>query len=311
MISSQSRSQIVSAFILSVILGLITELTQADNLYFIDAHSQIDQEIEDINLVLKRMNENNVQKTILSARGKRSDADIVKLARKSSGRIIASIRTKGGKYTKNKPWFYRKLEKQSNNGKFGAIAEVLMYHAQKGSKAKEIEIYPRDERVQAALNAARRNNWPFIAHIEFASLGSDKRKRYMEEFESLLKENSSHPVLLIHMGQLQPQEAEILLARYKNFHLITSHADPITVNNSSQPWVNMFQGNQFKPHWKALMLKFPDRFVFALDNVWAKHWKSDYSNKMKLWHKALADLPAEIAEKIAHGNAKRLYQLNK
>jgi len=308
MISCQSRCQIVSALILSLIFALFTGLTQADDLYFVDAHSQIDQEVEDISLVLKRMNENNVQKTILSARGKRHDSDIVRLARNSGGRVIASIRTKGGKYTQDKPRFYLKLEKQSNNGKFGAIAEVIMYHAQKGHMAEEVEIYPSDERVQAVLAAAKSNHWPFVAHIEFAALGRDKRQRYMKEFETLLKENSSTPVLLIHMGQLPPQVAKTLLTRHKNLHFITSHADPITVNKSTQPWVNMFQGEHFKPQWQVLMLEFPDRFVFALDNVWAEHWEDDYSKKMKLWRKALGDLPVEVAEKIAHGNAERLYQ---
>jgi hypothetical protein len=29
------------------------------------------------------------------------------------------------------------------------------------------------------------------------------------------------------------------------------------------------------------MLKWPDRFIFALDNVWAEHWKSDYMEQMQ------------------------------
>jgi len=307
--STKLHYRIVIFFSLSILLVFVSSITQADELYFIDAHSQIDHNVEDINLVLNQMNENNVRKTLLSSRGKRNDSEILELARKSGGRIIASIRTKGNKYTKNKPQFYDKLLKQSNSGQFGAIAEVIMYHAQKGSKAKEVEIYPSDKRVSAALNVAKKNNWPFVAHIEFAALGDEKRKHYMDEFESLLKENQSNPVMLIHVGQLQPEEAEIFLTKYTNFYLMTSHADPITVNTSSQPWVNMFKGKRFKPNWKVLMLKYPDRFLFALDNVWAKHWKKDYSQKVKLWRDALAELPSEIADKIAHGNAERVYKL--
>lgn len=202
MIFSLSRRQIVSALILFLFFTLFSGLTQAEELYFVDAHSQIDKKVKDIGLVLKRMSENNVQKTLLSARGKRHDSDIARLARNSGGRVIASIRTKGGKYTQDKPRFYLKLKKQSNNGKFGAIAEVIMYHAQKGHKAEEVEIYPSDDRVQAALAAAKSNNWPFVAHIEFAALGRDKRKRYMKEFEALLKDNRSTPVLLIQHGTI-------------------------------------------------------------------------------------------------------------
>lgn len=309
MISKKKHFHIFLKIILLIILGFMTQSVSAAPLYFVDAHSQIDHKV-DMNIVLKRMNENNVQTSLLSARGKRSDTDIIKLAEKSAGRIVASIRTKGRKYKKNKPEFYRKLKKQSCNGKFGALAEVIMYHAKKGGKAKEVEIYPDDERVHAALKAAEINNWPFVAHIEFASLGSRKRQQYMQGFKSLLKENPTRPVLLIHLGQLQPETAEILLEKYTNLYLMTSHADPITTNRSSQPWVNMFKGNKFKPQWKALLLKYPERFIFALDNVWARHWEKDYSNKMNLWRDALADIPLDIAEKIAHGNAERLYQLN-
>lgn len=58
------------------------------------------------------------------------------------------------------------------------------------------------------------------------------------------------------------------------------------------------------------MIEFPDRFVFALDNVWAEHWEKDYGSKIKLWRQALGALPVEVAGRIAHGNAERLYQLS-
>lgn len=279
------------------------------NLYFVDAHSQIDQKLDDINIVLRRMEENGVRTTILAARGGREDSDIVRLARKSDGRVVAAIRTKGGKYARDKPQFYRKLEKQSGNGKFGAIAEVLMFHAQKGGKADEVNILPSDQRVRAALDAARRNHWPFVAHIEFAALAPEARDRFRSEFEAMLAEDRNQAVLLIHMGQLQANEAEILLARHSNLYLLTSHADPFTVDTSSQPWTNLFENGKLKPQWQVLMKKYPDRFVFALDNVWAHHWRTEYSKKVKLWRAALLDLPPNIANKIAHGNAERLYGL--
>ena len=37
------------------------------------------------------------------------------------------------------------------SGRFGAISELLMHHAQKGSKADEIVVYPDDKRVQVTL----------------------------------------------------------------------------------------------------------------------------------------------------------------
>ena len=45
-------------------------------------------------------------------------------------------------------------------------------------------------------------------------------------------------------------------------------------------------------------------------DVWAEHWEDTYSKKVNLWRKALSELPSEVAEKISHGNAERLYRLN-
>ena len=291
-------------------LFAFSTVASADTLYFVDAHSQVDHKVKDINIVLKRMRENGVRTTILASRGRREARDIVLLARRSGGKVVASIRTKGGKYTKNKSQYYKKLEKQSSNGNFGAIAEVLMFHARKGNKADEVDIMPNDKRVQAALKAAQENGWPFVAHIEFASLRGSKRERYMKAFESMLTRNPSTPILLIHMGQLQPGEAEALLKAHENFFLLTSHADRFTTETSSQPWVNMFKGQKFKPEWKSLIQRYPGHFVFALDNVWAEHWQSGYAAKVKLWREALGGLDPAVAAKVAHENAERLYSLN-
>ena len=128
-----------------------------------------------------------------------------------------------------------------------------------------------DKRVSNLLDVGLANGWPFIIHIEFASLYGDKRKRHMNDLKALLNKYQKHPFALIHTGQLQPDVGSNLLENYSNLYFMTSHADPVTVNNSSQPWVNIFDDYQSKKAWKTLFIAHPERFIFAIDNVWAGH----------------------------------------
>jgi len=143
-------SVVIVAALLTVALP-----ARAEELYFVDAHSQVDEEVRDLSLITERMQQNGVRKTILAARSGRTNQDILELADRSGGTIIPAIRTKSEAYNKNKPAYYQKLERQGASGRFGAIAEVLMYHARKGNKAPEVKVLPSDKRVQAALDVAK------------------------------------------------------------------------------------------------------------------------------------------------------------
>ncbi len=115
------------------------------------------------------------------------------------------------------------------------------------------------------------------------------------------------------MGQLEYGEVRKLIGKNKNIFFLTSHSNPIAVREARgwKPWVDMFEGNALAPEWQKLLIDHPDRFVFALDNVWGdKHWESSlYDGQMALWRQALSNLPQDVAHAIAHGNAERLWEL--
>ena len=72
----------------------------------------------------------------------------------------------------------------------------------------------------------------------------------------------------------------------------------------------MFNDMSLKREWKQFIADYPDRFVFAMDNVFSKNWvPSGYLKKMALWWRALGELPDELAHAVAHGNAERLWKL--
>lgn len=282
---------------------------QADELYFIDAHSQVDHTVVPLSTIISRMEQGGVTHTILSARGKLQGKAFLKFVEKHSDRITPAVRTKGNPYDSGSPKYYKALKAQVASGKYSAIAEILLYHAQKGMKAPEVEVYPDDKRVLAALSCAIENRWPFVIHIEFASLHGEKKKRFMESMERMLDSHPEQPFVLTHMGQLEPDECRSLIKSHRNVYFHTGWSNPAAVRSSNQPWINLFEDNQLAPQWKDLFIQYPDRFIFALDNVFEEHWASFYLEQMSYWKKALAGLPGEVAHRIAHGNAECLWRI--
>ena len=278
-------------------LGLPVSAAQ---LYFVDAHSQIDEGVA-AETVISLMDENEVRATILATRGKPHPETVVNLSDRYPGRIVPSVRTKGRNISAGA---------QARSGRFRAMSEVLLYHARKGSRAPEVVQMPSSMATRNDLALTREMGWPFVMHIEFASLSPDRAQQYMGETEVLLSSNPDHNFVLIHMGQLPAKEAARLLSKFSNLHFFVSHSNPVIIQHSKQPWVNLFDGRRLAPEWKALFLRYPKNFIFALDNVWPEHWGKPYGEQMTLWREALQDVPQEVAELFAHGNAERLWKLS-
>jgi len=302
-------TQQMKRFMFGVLSCCGLTVVQAQPLYFVDAHSQFDQEVAG-SLILQRMDEAGVYKTILATRGKRKPREAVEVANANPDRVIASVRTKGAPYADNSPKYYKQLSKQVQSGKFGAMAELLVFHAQKGNKADEVKLNLDDKRVQTALNYAKQQGWPFVVHIEFAALSPADRENYLQQLNKFIDANNNHPIALIHMGQLPAADVAALINAHNNIYFLTSHADPVSAENATQPWINMMAEDKFKPEWQQLINEHPDRFIFALDNVWAFQWQDTYLKHIKVWQSALAQLSPEVANAVAHGNAERLWHLS-
>lgn len=297
----------MNRWLVALLVWIPTASAAEHSLYFIDAHSQVDHDV-DLGLVMRRMDEAGVHRTILSTRGRRAPQDVVRLAERHPGRIVPAVRTKGRAYQDAAAAYYTELKQQVESRRFQAISEVLIYHARKGNRAPEVIAEPDDPRVRAALEAALANQWPFIAHIEFAALGGDARGRFWTGLEQLLGQHPQLPIGLIHMGQLGSRDVQRLIEAHRNVFFLTSHASP-SREDSKQPWVNLFDGEELAREWRDLFIQFPDRFVFAIDNVWPEHWQARYGEEVTRWRKALSALPPPVSRAVAHGNAERLWRL--
>jgi hypothetical protein len=62
------------------------------------------------------------------------------------------------------------------------------------------------------------------------------------------------------------------------------------------------------PEWRALILKYPGRFVIGSD-TWVNQRWSAYDEIMRGYRTWLADLPPDVAQRVAWGNAAALFDL--
>jgi len=64
---------------------------------------------------------------------------------------------------------------------------------------------------------------------------------------------------------------------------------------------------KLKPEWREVFLRYPDRFMIGTDTWVTSRWEAlvDGTRATRAW---LAQLPGDVAERIAHRNAERLFQ---
>lgn len=258
--------------------------------------------------ILQLVNQGGIARIILATRAAANPQELLSFASKSSGKIVPAVSTKQHGYVQNDARWLQDLQTQVDTPGYGAMAEVLMYHAQKGERAPLIVVRPDDERVKTALKYALDKKWPFVVHIEFAAAGA-RHDEFMAGLKALLVQYPEHPFVLMHMGQLDHVAVRQLITAHANIYFIASVSNPVSIGEMKQPWTNMFVGDRLSSEWLRLMVDYPDRFVLGFDNVFAERWGQVYLDAIALWRKAMKELPVEVAHAFAHGNAERLWRL--
>lgn len=301
--------RLVLALMLSCV---VCGATADERIPIVDAHSQVAEGIA-IDRVLSLMNEAGVSRTILAGRGT-SARDVVAAARLHPWQIIASINMKyPPEVLRERPDdALDRIRRAGEAPDFGAISEAMICHEQKGRRAPEILRDFDAPEIREAFTVAQQRRWPFVVHIEFAyarSLG--RYDEYMRALEDFLARHPQQPVALTHMGQLEAGEARRLIEAHPNVYFLTSHSNPVFLERRREkhPWTNLFAGNQLAPAWRDLVLLHPERFVLAFDNVYNADWGNFYLQQVQLWREALAKLPPNVENAVAHGNAERLWRL--
>jgi hypothetical protein len=116
----------------------------------------------------------------------------------------------------------------------------------------------------------------------------------VEAVERLFKQWPEARILWAHSGFDRPEKVREMLRKHKNLWcdlaFRTDHA----------------RGGKVDPAWRAAFLEFPDRFMVGTDSFTPERWHyiGEHANWSRQW---LADLPREVAERIAWKNGDTIF----
>ena len=112
----------------------------------------------------------------------------------------------------------------------------------------------------------------------------------------LFSHNPKARIIWAHTGfSTSPERVAQLLATYPDLWGELSYRSDIADGDG-----------KLSADWRALFARFPDRFLLGSDTWINERWFA-YDGLMKGYRAWLAQLPREQAERIANGNAKRLF----
>jgi predicted TIM-barrel fold metal-dependent hydrolase len=111
-------------------------------------------------------------------------------------------------------------------------------------------------------------------------------------------------VVLAHAGEGPPARVQGLLERNANLMV-----DLSGMHFQRKPALASETG-PIEREWKALVEKMPDRFMIGLD-VWAPRlFEPAMLDRLMKWtRRILGELPPDVAERVAHRNAARLFRI--
>jgi len=156
--------------------------------------------------------------------------------------------------------------------------------------------------VAEASNLSKRNVWVYITDLVPRQMVELARKHGLwlhahsdsDAIERLFAQWREARILWAHAGFDRPQNIAEMLRKHRNLWcdlaFRTDHA----------------ARGKIDQEWRKLFLEFPDRFMVGTDSYTPERWH--YIGEHAEWSRSwLADLPREVAERIAWKNGEELF----
>lgn len=139
---------------------------------------------------------------------------------------------------------------------------------------------------------------PVVIHEELTDASARK-------LEAALAAHRKTTVVIAHGGEGPPARVDGLLARSSNLFF-----DLSGMHFQRKPALATETG-PLDPAWKAVIEKYPDRFLIGID-VWAPRlFEPATLDKLMVWtRRILGELKPEVAERVASKNAAALFKLD-
>lgn len=249
------------------------------------------------------LDDNNIDRAVVIGKPPELALEIRKLAPK---RIIALY----SPYRDSGDWFRWqgdqglpvRVEEALKSGQYQGIGEL---HIIGGGFARKLDGATVLNRL---MKIAAKHRVPIMLHTEFS------RPVYML---ALCKKHPDTSIIWAHAGAiLRPQHVDQVLAECPNVHAGMAARDPwrYLINQHTD------EDGKLLPEWKALFLKYPDRFMVGSDTVWPVDQLDSWDEPDTGWqqlgrfwdfHRSwLKELPVNVANRLKRENAAKLFNVN-
>ena len=257
----------------------------------IDAHSHVPNATA-IDAYVAAMKRHNVVKVVLLGVGGLQKDDTIWLtaaSKKYPDRVVAGLPlpdpTAGTAASQ--------LELQLERGRPRVIGEVHLRQIGR----RTIDRDPNSAAFGKILDVAGKFGVPIVIHYELTDAAETALDR-------ALAAHRKATIVLAHGGEGPPGRLDRLLQRNPNLV-----ADLSGMHFQRTPMLASETGS-LDPGWKGLIEKMPDRFLIGVD-VWAARlFEPAMLDRLILWtRRILGELRPDVAERVAHRNAAKLYRL--
>ncbi len=196
-------------------------------------------------------------------------------------------------------------------GRYAFIGEILYTHGDKegGEVTATGERYIDPTRAQTArlVDGLKAHPVPILTHWEVYDWARD-----WPRFDRLYTAHPQQVFVWPHAGFGSPRQLGEVLSTHPNVWATlskkekaqTSLADEAKAENTGEPVADAC--GALRPEWRAAMMLYADRLMFATDAHMANRW-ANYQTIVRRWRRLLGQLPPDAAAAIAYGNAARLY----
>jgi predicted TIM-barrel fold metal-dependent hydrolase len=277
-----------------------------------DAMAQVESRTAD--KVLRGMDRSGVRTMALFARlhPKRSgESSVLELKRRHPERFVLGTPKPFDQRGDLSDGFVNRTAAALDERAYRFVGEILFAHADKahGEQTMEGERYvaPEGKNVRRLLSGLARRGVPVMLHWEVYSWNRD-----WPAFHALYGAFPEITFIWPHAGFGTAEQVETVLASHPNVMVTLSKKERTSLELSDKKLeaelgpALVDACETVLPEWRALLEKYPDRFMFATDAHKDQRWMN-YEAIVERWRVILGQLPEALARRIAWDNAARIY----
>lgn len=210
--------------------------------------------------------------------------------------------------------FIRRTVKNTLKNNYLFIGEILYTHGDKShgeqTASGERYINPLGQGTKKLLSKIEKLDVPVMTHWEVYEW-----KRDWPRFSRVYSHYPNVKFIIPHMAFGSPKQVDTILSNHPNVYMTISKKDKdkggySDVSKSSKLGSGFLDNEGvIKEEWLKIILKYPERLMFATDAHKKHRWKK-YKKIIKRYRNIADHFPEAIAEKISYKNAERLYRIS-